>query len=200
MDYQATEISNLTFSQIDSITDEIELLSLKNMIYYHPLIFVKKEHSIIFFNFRVILDQIHYDVLFELVRNATKMNQEKGLSALELFKLAKCKHTKEISRNNLTEEQRADERIRDIKRKIKNTVKKSYIEIENKYKTVKNTSCIGITTINVKFGQKKIFCEDLEIDENSPYYNFEIESALNSLIINQRDKLKKYSTEFHFSS
>lgn len=197
MNYYATEI-DYSFKQIDSITDEIQLLTLTNIKYNNPLVFVTKSHSIIFFNLKVELDQTCYDTLYHLVKNATEKREDKGLSALELFKLVGCKHTKEKSCNNLTEEERADERIRDIKRRIKKTIKDKFNKMNNLCKDINNTNCINITKINEKYGQKQIFCEDIEIDIDSPYYNFEINTVVDSLIINQKNKEKKYSTDFIF--
>ena len=194
MKYLATVIKDRNFNQID---DNRYYDSLENLCYNYQLIFVSKEHAIIFFNFRVMLDQLEYDVLYNLGSNATSLKEEKGLSALKLFKLAKCKHTREKSRNSsLTEEDRADERIRDIKRRIKKDILKTY----NELKDTNELSKIGIYSVQKSYPQQRelYFNGSILVDENSPYNDFEINSAIKSLIYNQKDKNKKYTTVFSF--
>lgn len=216
MDYFATTITQFSFKQIDKMTDKTDLFYFEQLCFDYPLIFVKREHAIIFFNIRVILDQIQYDFLYQLVRNATKEKEQKGLSSIELFQLAKCRHTREESRNkNLSEYDRADERIRDIKRRIKSDIKEQYKKLKNEHeKKIKkyegfgfdgldNLKCftpIGIYESNTTNDNKKYFNGSIEIGSDSPYYYFNIDTAIDLLITRQRDKDKKHTTEFTFKA
>jgi len=199
MNYYATKITDYTFKQLNNMSSFHEKDSFQNLCCNYPLIFVKKSHGIIFFNMNIDLDQVQYDFLYELVKNATKNPDEKGLSPIKLFKILGCKHTREKSNNKNyssenTEYNRADERMRDIKRCIKKKILKQYDSIH----TIDSFNKIGVYEINQGYMTKKYFNGDFEISEDSPYYNFEIESAINLLIINQKQKDKKYSTEFIF--
>jgi len=195
MDYFATTIGDFSFKQIDKMTDESDLLQFEQLRFDYPLIFVRKEHSIIFFDMRIILDQIQYDFLYQLVKNATMQKEQKGLSPTELFKIIKCRHTREKSRNEkLTEYDRANERIRDIKRRIRDEIKKHY----KKLIPQDNLNQLGIYEVKTNYGSDKYFNGSILIDSNSPYYYFDIDTAIDLLIINQRDKNKKYTTEFVF--
>ena len=214
MDYFATTITQFSFKQIDKMTDKTDLFYFEQLSFDYPLIFVKREHAIIFFNIRVILDQIQYDFLYQLVRNATKKKEQKGLSSIELFQLAKCRHTREVSRNkNLSECDRADERIRDIKRRIKSAIKEQYKKLKNEHEekikkyegsgfegldNLKYFTPIGIYEPNTTNENKKYFNGSIEIGSDSPYYYFNIDTAIDLLITRQRDKDKKHTTEFTF--
>ncbi len=198
MNYYATKIE-YTFKQINQLSNEKDNFSFQDLRYEYPLIFVKRSHGIIFFNMNIALDQVEYDFLYELVKNSTKYQENKGLSPIKLFGQLGCRHTKEKSNNkNYTEEnneyERANERMRDIKRCIKNKILKYY----DLLKTCKNYNKIGIYEVNQGSKIGKYFGGDVEISEDSPYYNFEIDSAINLLVINQKDKDKKYTTEFVF--
>lgn len=177
------------------------------LCYDYPLIFVEQEHSIIFFNIEVKLDQIQYSFLYELVEDATQNDTNKGLSPTELFKKVRCIHTKEKSCNSqLTDYDRDDERMRDIKRRIKlaikkthqDLIKKSSINIDGILCEPNCSKVIGISETTHHGIIEKYFIGDIKVNEESPYYNFEIDSAIKLLIINQRNKDKKYTTEFKF--
>ncbi len=139
MDYIATEMVGFTFNQLQKFTQE-DIKLYERYKYNYPLIFVKDETSIIFFNMLIPLDRVQYDFLYQLVKNATVKKDKKGLSALKLFNLLQCKHRREKSVNPLLDENdRADIRIRHIKSDIKklfckhiNPKKKSLL----KHKTV----------------------------------------------------------------
>lgn len=194
MIYNATIIDGYTFKQIDNMSSE-DYFKFEQTCYDYPLIFIPEESAIIFFSFRVKLDKIQYDLLYYLVDNATKMRNQKGLDALKLFELLNCKHTKEESKQGLTAEKRADERIKSIKSKIKSTIKSTYVKLEHgliKTNSIFNANCIAIVN------NQKLFYGSFEIENTSPYYNFEIDSAIDLLIINQRNPNKKYTTKFSF--
>lgn len=190
MIYKAAILDGYTFKQIDNMSSEDDF-RFEQFCYDYPLIFIPNEPAIIYFNFRVNLDRMHYNLLYYLVENATEKKDDKGISALCLFKLLGCKHTKEKSKHNLTEEQRANERIKDIKRRIRESVKKAYISLEKELVS----SCFNANGISV-LGNKKFFRGSFEIEETSPYNNFEIDSAIDLLIINQTNPDKKYTTFF----
>lgn len=192
MIYKATVIDGYTFKQIDNMSSD-DNFRFEQICYDYPLIFIPNGSAIIYFNFRVNLDRMHYTLLYHLVKNATEMRDDKGISALGLFKLLGCRHTKEKSKQNLTEEQRANERIKDIKRRIRETVKKAYISLEEK-----NDSSSLYANGIVILDDKKFFNGDIEIETSSPYYNFEIDSAIDLLIVNQANPNKKYTTFFTF--
>ena len=199
MNYYASEIKDYTFAQLKNISSEWEKDSFYNLCLECPLIFVKKSHGIIFFNLNIELDQVEYNFLYELVKNATKSSKNKGLSPIKLFKLLGCKHTKEQTSNknyNIETEEydRANERMRDIKRRIRANILKYYRSL----KKVANYNKLGIYEVNQDYKIAKYLNGEYEISEDSPYYNFEIESALDSLIYNQKEKNKKYTTEFTF--
>lgn len=199
MNYYATKITDHTFKQLKQLSSDLDKDSFQSLCYNYPLIFVKKSHGIIFFNMDVELDQVQYDFLYQLVNNATKYQGNKGINPVKMFEILGCKHTKEVSNNkNYTNEtieyDRANERMRDIKRCIKQKIYKHY----NTLNTYENINQIGICEVSQGYKTTKYFNGDFEISEASPYYNFEIESAVNLLIVNQKDKDKKYTTEFIF--
>lgn len=199
MNYYAAKITDYTFQQLKKLSSDWEKDSFQNLCYDYPLIFVKKSHGIIFFNMDINLDQVQYDFLYELVKNATKKQKEKGLSPIKLFEALGCKHTREKSNNKNynsenSEYNRANERMRDIKRCIKQKIYKYY----NSLNESENFNQIGIYEVHQGYKTTKYFNGDFEISEDSPYYNFEIESAINLLIVNQKEKERKYTTEFIF--
>lgn len=199
MNYYATKLTDYTFQQISILSSNLEKDSFLKLCYDYPLIFVKKSHGIIFFNMKIELDQVQYDFLYELVKNATKYQENKGLSPIKLFETLGCKHTKEKSNNKNyncenVEYNRTDERMRDIKRCIKQKIYKHY----NSVKVPDNYNKVGIYELYQEYETTKYFNGDFEISEDSPYYNFEIESAIKLLIINQKAKERKYTTEFIF--
>ncbi len=201
MNYYASKITDYTFKQLNNLSSDWEKDSFQNLCYDFPLIFVKKSHGIIFFNMDIELDQVQYDFLYELVKNATTNSDNKGLNPIKLFKQLGCKHSREKSCNKSYNSKnmeycRANERMRDIKRCIKQKILKHY----NSLSTDKNINQIGIYEANQGYKTIKYFNGDFEISEDSPYYNFEIDSAINLLIINQKDKDKKYTTEFKFKN
>lgn len=216
MNYYAANITDYTFKQLDETSSESEKERFQQLCYEHPLIFVKQSHGIIFFNMNIKLDQVQYDFLYELVKNATTYQKNKGLSPIELFEALNCKHTREKSNNKnykkeTIEYDRANERMRDIKRCIKKAIldeydrrKKNLKELIEKTKdeicenTYKSINEVGIRKISQEDKIIKYFNNEFEISEDSPYYNFEIKSVINILIINQRNKCKKYTTEFIF--
>lgn len=197
MNYYATRITDYTFQQLKKLSDDYENDSFQSLCYNCPLIFVSKSHGIIFFNMDIELDQVQYDFLYELVKNATKNQEEKGLSPVKLFEMLGCKHTRAKSNNkNYNSENieylRADERIRDIKRCIKKAILKHYDSLQPS----DNINQVGIYEVHQGYRTIKYFNGDFEISEDSPFYNFEIVSAINLLIVNQKNKDKKYTTEF----
>lgn len=192
MIYKATVIDGYTFKQIDNMSSD-DNFRFEQICYDYPLIFIPNEPAIIYFNFRVNLDRMHYNLLYYLVQNATEKKNDKGISALCLFKHLGCKHTREKSRQNLTEEQRANERIKDLKRRIREAVKKAYTSLEQKLVS-SSFNANGITVLE----NKKFFNGSFEIEDSSPYYNFEIDSAIDLLIVNQSNPNKKYTTFFAF--
>lgn len=196
MDYIATEMVGFTFNQLQKFTQE-DIKLYERYKYNYPLIFVKDETSIIFFNMLIPLDRVQYDFLYQLVKNATVKKDKKGLSALKLFNLLQCKHRREKSVNPLLDENdRADIRIRHIKSDIKKIILQTYKSKEKELVKTQNSIAnpIGISLIN-----NKQYFYDIEIENTSPYYYFEINSAIKFLVINQKDKDKKYSTRFIFS-
>ena len=196
MDYIATEMVGFTFNQLQKFTQE-DIKLYERYKYNYPLIFVKDETSIIFFNMLIPLDRVQYDFLYQLVKNATVKKDKKGLSALKLFNLLQCKHRREKSVNPLLDENdRADIRIRHIKSDIKKIILQTYKSKEKELAKTQNciANPIGISLIN-----NKQYFYDIEIENISPYYYFEINSAIKFLVINQNDKDKKYSTRFIFS-
>lgn len=199
MNYYASKITDHTFKQLNNLSSDWEKDSFQNLCYDFPLVFVKKSHGIIFFNMDIELDQVQYDFLYELVKNATKFQENKGLSPIKLFKMLGCKHTREKSNNKNynnenAEYNRADERMRDIKRCIKQKIYKRF----NALNVSENFNQIGIYEEHQGYKTVKYFNGDFEISEDSPYYNFEIESVINLLIINQKRQERKYTTEFVF--
>ena len=199
MNYYAVKITDYTFEQLEEISTEEDLRKFQYLCYEYPLIFVKKSHGIIFFNMSIDLDKVQYDFLYELVKNATMYNESKGLNPIKLFKQLGCTHSREKSRNKSYNSEnmeycRANERMRDIKRCIKQKILKNYNSLQEKENVSKiglHRGYLGNKAVTFMFG-------DIEISEDSPYYNFEIESALDSLIYNQKEKNKKYTTEFTF--
>lgn len=196
MDYIATEMVGFTFNQLQKFTQE-DIKLYERYKYNYPLIFVKDETSIIFFNMLIPLDRVQYDFLYQLVKNATVKKDKKGLSALKLFNLLQCKHRREKSVNPLLDENdRADIRIRHIKSDIKKIILQTYKSKEKEL--VKTQNCIA-NPIGISLINNKQYFYDIEIENISPYYYFEINSAIKFLVINQNDKDKKYSTRFIFS-
>lgn len=196
MDYRATKMVGFTFNQLQKFTQE-DIKLYERYKYNYPLIFVKDETSIIFFNMLIHLDRMEYNFLYQLVKNATVKKDKKGLSALKLFNLLQCKHRREKSVNPLLDENdRADIRIRHIKSDIKKIILQTYKSKEKELAKTQNciANPIGISLIN-----NKQYFYDIEIENISPYYYFEINSAIKFLVINQNDKDKKYSTRFIFS-
>lgn len=196
MDYRATKMVGFTFNQLQKFTQE-DIKLYERYKYNYPLIFVKDETSIIFFNMLIHLDRMQYNFLYQLVKNATVKKDKKGLSALKLFNLLQCKHRREKSVNPLLDENdRADIRIRHIKSDIKKIILQTYKSKEKELAKTQNciANPIGISLIN-----NKQYFYDIEIENISPYYYFEINSAIKFLVINQNDKDKKYSTRFIFS-
>ena len=185
-----------TFNQLQKFTQE-DIKLYERYKYNYPLIFVKDETSIIFFNMLIHLDRMQYNFLYQLVKNATVKKDKKGLSALKLFNLLQCKHRREKSVNPLLDENdRADISIRHIKSDIKKIILQTYKSKEKELAKTQNciANPIGISLIN-----NKQYFYDIEIENISPYYYFEINSAIKFLVINQNDKDKKYSTRFIFS-
>lgn len=196
MDYRATKMVGFTFNQLQKFTQE-DIKLYERYKYNYPLIFVKDETSIIFFNMLIHLDRMQYNFLYQLVKNATVKKDKKGLSALKLFNLLQCKHRREKSVNPLLDENdRADISIRHIKSDIKKIILQTYKSKEKELAKTQNciANPIGISLIN-----NKQYFYDIEIENISPYYYFEINSAIKFLVINQNDKDKKYSTRFIFS-
>ena len=120
------------------------------------------------------------------------------LSLIFFFRLSlrQQKHTKAETKQNLTEEQRADERIRDIKRRIKNEINSTYDKLQNDSKNQAYYFPLGLRDINQ---DGNIYFEgEFIIDENSPFYYFEIKSAIKALFVNNKNKDFKYSTNYIF--
>lgn len=193
MKYYAYLEKEKTINQLKRIPEQFS-----SLIYNYPLVFIEKTNSVIFFNLYIKLDQVQYNVLYYLVENTTREQENKGLSATELFQLAKCRHTRLTSWNkNLTEADRADERIRDIKRRIKNKIISEYksrgdIELHN------CNQLLIYNEMDINGKMNYYLNGDILVKEDSLYYDFEINSAIKSLIYNQKDKNKKYTTEFSF--
>ena len=78
--------------------------------------------------------------------------------------------------------------MRDIKRCIKQKIYKRF----NALNVSENFNQIGIYEEHQGYKTVKYFNGDFEISEDSPYYNFEIESVINLLIINQKRQERKY--------
>ena len=196
MHYKATIIKNLTLKQLDKIRTTHGITGYSQLRYEYPLIFVEQEHEIIFFNMKIALDKVQYRLLFELVKNATMESHNKGLSAIKLFNILECRHTKAETKQNLTEEQRADERIRDIKRRIKNEINSTYDKLRNNSENQAYYFPLGLRDIHQ---DGNIYFEgEFIIDENSPFNYFEIKSAIKSLFVNNKNKDFKYSTNYIF--
>ena len=133
MTFFAKIINTVNFAQLDNFDNEYDALNFNQIKADYPLLFIAKEHSIVFYNMRIRLNNKQYEILFQLVRNATENGNSKGLSAFDLFKAANCKHNRENSVTDKTTEQRADERIRDYKRQIKKAIYDKYKQLEEDF-------------------------------------------------------------------
>lgn len=128
MNYYATEIKDLSLKELNKINDESDFDSFEQLRLSYPLIFIEEGNSIIFFNIQVKLDKIRYDFLYHLVQNATELKGQKGLSPTDLYGYLGCKRIK--NKRELSECELANERMRSIKQKIKNKIKKEYEEFK----------------------------------------------------------------------
>lgn len=166
MPYVAKVINSVNFSQVDNFDDERDALAFNQMKADYPLLFIAKEHSIVFYNMRIKLNNKQYEILFQLVKNATENGNNKGLSAMALFNSAHCKHNRENSVTDKTPEERADERIRDYKRQIKKAIITEYKKLEIDFN---NKNKQEITEFNNKIKQ---FAERAE--QNKDCINYKL--------------------------
>jgi len=167
-----------------------DILKMNELCYQYPLVFFEKDFLILFFSQEIKLEPKEYNLLFNLVKNNTEQiekNKKSGITPKKLYKSIKC------SSKEPHKDEDYDLRIIKYKSDIFSKIRKEFIIYQNpdNKKDVRYKNIVETTSE----GQK--WCLGYRIDENSPYYNFNITSSLDRLIYSAGNKKsKKYTTDF----
>lgn len=180
---------------ISSYSDDI--VEYYNLCFKYPLVFFEKDNIISFFSVDIKLEPKEFNLLLNLVKNKTDKtlkNKTCGIAPERLYKLIGC----DINQKNkkaAKDKNHFDKRITRYKSEILSKTRDEF-KIFHNPDNKKDFSYKNITeTID---GHKTLF--GLKIDMTSPYYSFNLNDSLKSLIYSTGSgKTKKYTTDFIFS-
>lgn len=170
------------------LEDMYEYLQL---CYQYPLVFFEKSNSISFYSEPIQLDPKEYCLLFNLVIDKTESIKKNkyGISPKQL-----CRKIGYKPRNIITDEESYDIRITKYKSEILGKIKEKF----KIYYSPDDKTKFSYKNITETIDEQKTLC-GFKVDITSPYYNFNVDDCLKSLIYSSgKGKNKKYTTDFIF--